>query len=90
MSHVDPWQTVKASALVDTVSFARLPAQAGPGEAGQHPHGRVGGCATSSPTSSVTTHRANTLWSISYSVGSVSAAPLSVVRQYIEQQNRPV
>ncbi|MET7672998.1 transposase [Micromonospora luteifusca] len=56
----------------------------------QHPHGRVGGCATSSPTSSVTTHRANNLWSGSYFAGSVGAAPLSVVRQYIEQQSRPV
>lgn len=34
--------------------------------------------------------RANKLWSGSYFAGSVGGAPLSVVRQYIEQQNRPV
>ncbi|MDT0346036.1 IS200/IS605 family transposase [Streptomyces litchfieldiae] len=33
--------------------------------------------------------RANKLWSGSYFAGSVGSAPLSVVRQYIEQQNRP-
>lgn len=31
----------------------------------------------------------NALWSPSYFAGSVGGAPLSVVRQYIEQQNRP-
>src|SRR5262249_60412265 len=35
-------------------------------------------------------YRANKLWSGSYFAGSVRGAPLSVVRQYIEQQNRPV
>jgi putative transposase len=35
-------------------------------------------------------HRANKLWSGSYFAGSVDGAPLSIVRQYIEQQNRPV
>jgi putative transposase len=35
-------------------------------------------------------YRANKLWSGSYFAGSVDGAPLSVVRQYIEQQNRPV
>ena len=35
-------------------------------------------------------HRANTLWSGSYLAGSVGGAPLSVVKQYIQQQNRPV
>jgi putative transposase len=35
-------------------------------------------------------YRANKLWSGSYFAGSVAGAPLSVVRQYIEQQNRPV
>jgi putative transposase len=35
-------------------------------------------------------HRANKLWSGSYSAGSVGGAPLTVLRQYIEQQNRPV
>jgi putative transposase len=35
-------------------------------------------------------YRANKLWSASYFAGSVGGAPLSVVRQYIEQQNRPV
>lgn len=30
------------------------------------------------------------LWSGSYVAGPVGGAPLSVVRQYIEQQNRPV
>ncbi|WP_406369026.1 IS200/IS605 family transposase [Streptomyces sp. NBC_00647] len=34
--------------------------------------------------------RANKLWSGSYFAGAVGGAPLSVVRQYIEQQNRPV
>ena len=34
-------------------------------------------------------HRANKLWSGSYFAGSVGGAPLSVVKQYIEQQNRP-
>ncbi|MCQ4206583.1 IS200/IS605 family transposase [Streptomyces longispororuber] len=33
--------------------------------------------------------RANKLWSGSYFAGTVGGAPLSVVRQYIEQQNRP-
>jgi len=35
-------------------------------------------------------YRANKLWSGSYFAGSVGGAPLSVLRQYIEQQNRPV
>ncbi|MFD4762632.1 transposase, partial [Streptomyces sp. NPDC058439] len=30
------------------------------------------------------------LWSGSYFAGSVGGAPLSIVRQYIEQQNRPL
>jgi putative transposase len=34
--------------------------------------------------------RANRLWSGSYFAGSVGGAPISVLRQYIEQQNRPV
>jgi putative transposase len=34
--------------------------------------------------------RAQRLWSGSYFAGSVGGAPLSIVRQYIEQQNRPV
>jgi len=34
--------------------------------------------------------RANRLWSGSCFAGSVGGAPLSVVKQYIEQQNRPV
>jgi len=33
--------------------------------------------------------RANKLWSGSYFAGSVGGAPLTVLRQYIEQQNRP-
>ncbi|WP_205801515.1 IS200/IS605 family transposase, partial [Micromonospora thermarum] len=33
-------------------------------------------------------YRANKLWSGSYFTGSVGGAPLSVLRQYIEQQNR--
>lgn len=33
--------------------------------------------------------RANKLWSGSYFAGTVGGAPLSMVRQYIEQQNRP-
>lgn len=33
--------------------------------------------------------RAQRLWSGSYFAGSVGGAPLSVVKQYIEQQNRP-
>jgi putative transposase len=35
-------------------------------------------------------HRTNKLWSGSYFAGSVGGPPLSVARQYIEQQNRPV
>jgi putative transposase len=34
--------------------------------------------------------RANRLWSGSYFAGSAGGAPISVLRQYIEQQNRPV
>ncbi|WP_327434848.1 IS200/IS605 family transposase [Streptomyces sp. NBC_01236] len=34
--------------------------------------------------------RANKLWSGSYFAGTVGDAPLSVVKPYIEQQNRPV
>ncbi|MEU0562004.1 IS200/IS605 family transposase [Dactylosporangium sp. NPDC006015] len=34
-------------------------------------------------------YRANKLWSGSYFAGSAGGAPLSVVQQYIEQQNRP-
>ncbi len=33
--------------------------------------------------------RANRLWSGSYFAGSVGGAPISVLRQYIKQQNRP-
>jgi len=33
--------------------------------------------------------RANRLWSASYFAASVGGAPISVLRQYIEQQNRP-
>lgn len=33
--------------------------------------------------------RANRLWSASYFAGSVGGAPLSILKQYIEQQNRP-
>jgi putative transposase len=35
-------------------------------------------------------YRANKLWSGSYFAGSAGGAPPSIVRQYIEQQNRPV
>ncbi|MFI7625200.1 IS200/IS605 family transposase [Microbispora rosea] len=35
-------------------------------------------------------YRANKLWSGSYFAGSVGGAPISVLRQYIERQNRPV
>jgi putative transposase len=34
-------------------------------------------------------YRANRLWSGSYFAGSVGGAPLTVLHQYIEQQNRP-
>ncbi|MFG2076825.1 IS200/IS605 family transposase [Nonomuraea maritima] len=34
-------------------------------------------------------YRANKLWSGSYFAGSVGGAPISILRQYIEQQNRP-
>jgi putative transposase len=34
-------------------------------------------------------YRTNKLWSGSYFAGSVGGAPLSVIKQYIEQQNRP-
>ena len=33
--------------------------------------------------------RKNALWSPSYFVGSVGGAPIEVLRQYIEQQDRP-
>jgi putative transposase len=33
--------------------------------------------------------KANRLWSGSYFAGSVGVAPISVLRQYIEQQDRP-
>jgi putative transposase len=35
-------------------------------------------------------YRANCLWSGSHFAGSVGGAPLSVLRQYIEQRDRPV
>jgi putative transposase len=35
-------------------------------------------------------YRANKLWSGSYFAGSVGGAPLTVLHQYIEQQNHPV
>lgn len=35
-------------------------------------------------------YRANKLWAGSYFAGSVGGAPISVLRQYIEQQNRPL
>ena len=35
-------------------------------------------------------YQANKLWSGSYFAGSVGGAPLSLVKQYIDQQNRPV
>ena len=34
-------------------------------------------------------YRENRLWSGSYFAGSVGGAPLTVLRQYIEQENRP-
>jgi putative transposase len=33
--------------------------------------------------------RANHLWSGSYFAGSAGGPPISILRQYIEQQNRP-
>ena len=35
-------------------------------------------------------YRASKLWSGSYFAGPAGGAPLSIVKQYIEQQNRPV
>ncbi|MGW4944174.1 transposase [Actinoplanes sp. NPDC004185] len=35
-------------------------------------------------------YRANKLWSSSYLASSVGGAPVSIVKQYIEQRNRPV
>ncbi|MEU8054704.1 IS200/IS605 family transposase [Microbispora bryophytorum] len=35
-------------------------------------------------------YRASKLWSGSYFAGSAGGAPLSIVKQYIEQQNRPL
>ncbi|WP_396690027.1 IS200/IS605 family transposase [Microbispora sp. SCL1-1] len=35
-------------------------------------------------------YRANKLWSGSYFAGSAGGTPVSVLRQYIERQNRPV
>lgn len=34
-------------------------------------------------------YRANRLWSGSHFAGSAGGAPLTVLRQYIEEQNRP-
>ncbi|MBQ0897993.1 IS200/IS605 family transposase [Micromonospora sp. U56] len=34
-------------------------------------------------------YQANKLWSASYLAGSLDGAPLTILRQYIEQQNRP-
>ena len=34
--------------------------------------------------------RANRLWSSSYFAGSVGGAPLAIIKQYIEQQTRPL
>ena len=34
-------------------------------------------------------YRANKLWSGSYFAGPVGGAPLSLIKQYIERQNRP-
>jgi putative transposase len=34
--------------------------------------------------------RANRLWSASYFAGTVGGAPISVLPQYIDQQNRPL
>jgi len=39
--------------------------------------------------SSMFTNADHPAWSGSYFAGSVGGAPLSIVRQYIEQQNRP-
>ena len=36
-----------------------------------------------------TAYMKNALWSPSYFAGSVGGAPIEVIRQYIEQQNRP-
>ncbi|WP_432926905.1 transposase [Microbispora sp. CA-135349] len=35
-------------------------------------------------------YRANTLWSGSHFAGSVGGAPISALKPYIEQHNRPV
>ncbi|SPT50985.1 MULTISPECIES: transposase [Actinomadura] len=35
-------------------------------------------------------YRANKLWSGFYFAGSVVGAPISVLRRYLQQQNRPV
>lgn len=35
-------------------------------------------------------YRKNALWSPSYFAGSVGGAPISIVRQYIERQSRPI
>lgn len=34
-------------------------------------------------------HHTNRLWSASYFAGSIGGAPLSILQQYIKQQNRP-
>jgi putative transposase len=47
------------------------------------------GCGRSSPELARHYWRANRLWSGSYFAGSAGGAPISVLRQYIEQQNRP-
>ncbi|MFE5407046.1 transposase [Streptomyces sp. NPDC056580] len=48
------------------------------------------GSARRSPISSATTGGRNAPWSGPYFAGSVGGAPLSILKQYIDQQNRPL
>lgn len=56
------------------------------GHPGPHPFRPFGGFGTTGNR----IWRAQRLWSGSYFAGSVGGAPLSILRQYIEQQNRPI
>jgi putative transposase len=62
-----------------------------PHQAGQLPQGRLSSRHLLREFPDLVRHywRANKLWSASYFAATVGGAPLSVVRQYIEQQNQP-
>ena len=72
--------------------LVNFPPKVALGEAGQQPQeaSRPAACGRSSPTSPATTTGPTSCGRARTSPGSVGGAPLTVVRQYIEQQNRPV